>query len=80
MSVNMDTVLADIPEKLRRDVPRVVNRLLGQTFLYQDIEADKDDYYFVHRYRSFFENLIDQPRSLSESLPHQVHRHLQDVR
>ena len=58
MPLNMDALLADIPEKFRRDVPRVVNRLLGQTFLYQDVETDKDDYYFVHRYRSIFEVLL----------------------
>lgn len=58
MPLNMETVLADISEKQRRDVPRVVNRLLGQTFLYQDVETDKDDYYFVHRYRSIFEGLL----------------------
>jgi hypothetical protein len=58
MTFNTETVLADMPEKLRRDVPRVVNRLLGQTFLYQDVETDKDDYYIVHRYRSIFEGLV----------------------
>lgn len=58
MPLNTDAVLADLPEKSRRDVPRLVNRLLGQTFLYQDIETDKDDYYFVHRYRSVFEGLL----------------------
>ena len=58
MQLNMDVLLADIPEKFRRDVPRVVNRLLGQTFLYQDVETDKDDYYFVHRYRIIFEGLV----------------------
>ncbi|NMB88373.1 MAG: DUF4194 domain-containing protein [Chloroflexi bacterium] len=58
MALNTDAVLTDLPEKLRRDVPRVVNRLLGQTFLYQDVESDKDDYYFVHRYRSIFEGLV----------------------
>jgi hypothetical protein len=52
-------ILADIPEKYRNDVPRVVNRLLGQTFLYQDVETDQDDYYFVHRYRSIFVSLIE---------------------
>jgi hypothetical protein len=58
MPLNPDAILVDMPEKLRRDVPRLVNRLLGQTFLYQDIETDKDDYYFVHRYRSLFEGLV----------------------
>src|SRR6266545_2435567 len=58
MPFDPDTVLVDMPEKLRRDAPRVVNRLLGQTFLYQDIETDKEDYYFVHRYRSIFEGLV----------------------
>jgi hypothetical protein len=58
MPFNTDAVLTDLPEKLRRDVPRLVNRLLGQTFLYQDVETDKDDYYFVHRYRAVFEGLV----------------------
>ena len=59
MPFNSDALLEDMPERLRRDVPRVVNRLLGQTFLYQDVETDKDDYYFVHRYRSIFEGLVE---------------------
>lgn len=59
MPVNTDTLLTDISEKYRRDVPRVVNRLLGQTFLYQDVETDKDDYYFVNRYRPVFESLFE---------------------
>lgn len=59
MPFSMDVILADIPERQRRDVPRVVNRLLGQTFLYQDVETDKDDYYFVHRYRLIFEGLAE---------------------
>ena len=58
MSFSTDTLLTDIPEKSRRDVPRVVNRMLGQTFLYQDVEGDKDDYYFVYRHRAIFENLL----------------------
>ena len=45
MPFSTEVLLTDIPEKSRRDVPRVVNRLLGQTFLYQDVESDKDDYY-----------------------------------
>lgn len=42
----------DLPERARHDLPRLINRLLGETFLYQDIDADKDDYYFVHRHRA----------------------------
>jgi hypothetical protein len=59
MPLNYDVVLADMPEKLRRDAPRVVNRLVGQTFLYGDVETDKDDYYFVNRYRSTFEGMLE---------------------
>jgi hypothetical protein len=44
--------ITSLPEKSARDLPRVVNRLLGQVFLYRDKDEDKDDYYFVHRYRS----------------------------
>ena len=58
MSFSLDSLLSDLPEKSRRDVPRIVNRLLGQTFLYQDVEADKDDYYIVHRYRTVFDGLL----------------------
>jgi len=60
MSLDTDTLLesAGLPDKARRDVPRVINRLMGRTFLYQDADADKDDYYFVHRYRSIFESLL----------------------
>lgn len=54
----MSLDLSSLPEKSQRDVPRVVNRLLGQTFLYQDKDDDKDDYYFVHRYRQNFEGLL----------------------
>ena len=49
---------AGFTEKAGREVPRVTNRLLGQTFLHQDVEADKDDYYFVHRYREAFESML----------------------
>jgi hypothetical protein len=59
MPFTADALLTDIPERLRRDVPRVVNRLLGQTFLYQDVETDQDDYYFVHRYRPIFATLVE---------------------
>ena len=60
MTLDADTLLesAGLPDKARRDVPRVINRLMGRTFLYQDADADKDDYYFVHRYRSIFESLL----------------------
>lgn len=58
MPFSADNLLTEIPEKSRRDVPRVVNRLLGQTFLYQDVDTDKDDYYFVYRHRPVFENLL----------------------
>lgn len=55
-----DTILETtaLPEKTRRDIPRVMNRLLGQTFLYQDVEADKEDYYFVYRHRAVFAALL----------------------
>ena len=60
MSLDTDSLLesAGLPDKTRRDAPRVINRLLGQTFLYQDVESDKDDYYTVHRHRPVFESLL----------------------
>jgi Domain of unknown function (DUF4194) len=60
MSFSADTILeaAALPEKARRDIPRVMNRLLGQTFLYQDVETDKEDYYFVQRHRAVFAALL----------------------
>jgi hypothetical protein len=60
MSFSTDTILetAALPEKARRDIPRVMNRLLGQTFLYQDVETDKEDYYFVQRHRAVFAALL----------------------
>jgi hypothetical protein len=60
MTFNTDTLLeaTALPEKTRRDIPRVVNRLLGQTFLYQDVESDKEDYYLVYRHRAVFEVLM----------------------
>jgi hypothetical protein len=60
MTFCADTILeaTALPEKARREVPRVMNRLLGQIFLYQDDEADKEDYYFVHRHRPIFAALL----------------------
>jgi len=46
---------AGLPDRVRKDVPRIVNRLLGQTFLYQDLDTDKDDYYAISRHRPVFE-------------------------
>lgn len=51
--------LSALPTKAQRDLPRVMNRLLGQTFLYQDNPADKDDYYLVHRHRQEFTALCN---------------------
>ncbi len=48
----------EMPERVRRDVPRITNRLLGQTFLYQDVETDKDDYYTVYRHRPAFASIL----------------------
>ncbi|MFQ5611384.1 MAG: DUF4194 domain-containing protein [Anaerolineae bacterium] len=60
MSFNPDAVLetTSLPEKARREIPRVMNRLLGRTFLYQDKAEEKDDYYFVHRHRAVFAALL----------------------
>ena len=49
---------ADLPEKAHSQVPRVMNRLLGKTFLYQSDENDKEDYYLVHRHRDVFSALF----------------------
>jgi hypothetical protein len=56
MSFDADTILelTDLPEKNRRDIPRIINRLLGQTFLYQDKDDEKEDYYFIYRHRAIF--------------------------
>jgi len=51
--------ITSLPEKSARDLPRVVNRLLGQIFLYRDKEEDKDDYYFVHRHRLACETALE---------------------
>src|SRR6266540_2024150 len=53
------THISSIPEKSQCDLPRVINRLLGQTFLYQDKEDDKDDYYFIHRHRAACETALE---------------------
>jgi len=60
MPFDIETILEStaLPDKAQRDAPRVVNRLLGQTFLHQDVEADKDDYYFTHRHREVIETLL----------------------
>jgi len=57
---NTATVLEStgMPERVRRDVPRIINRLLGRAFLYQDVETDKDDYYTVYRHQPVFETLL----------------------
>ncbi len=53
------TPLSSLPEKAQRDLPRVLNRILGQVFLYQDKEEDKDDYYFIHRHREACETVLE---------------------
>ena len=60
MTFSADTLLqtTDLPEKIRQDIPRLMNRLLGQTFLYQDKDTDKDDYYLVYRHRPIFTALF----------------------
>jgi hypothetical protein len=60
MTFTIETILdtTDLPEKTRREIPRVMNRLLGQTFLYQDKEDEKEDYYFVQRHRSIFTTFL----------------------
>ena len=47
-----------LPDKVCREVPRVMNRLLGGTFLYREDEAGKEDYYLVYRHRQIFEALL----------------------
>jgi len=53
------TSISTLPEKSQRDLPRVVNRILGQVFLYQDKDDDKDDYYFIHRHREACETALE---------------------
>jgi hypothetical protein len=50
--------LGNLPEKARGQVPRVLNRLLGRSFLYQGDEDDKEDYYLVQRHHDFFAALL----------------------
>jgi hypothetical protein len=50
--------ISALPDKVKRDLPRVINRLLGQAFLYRDKEEDQDDYYFVHRNRAACESAL----------------------
>ena len=50
--------ISSLPEKDKRDLPRVINRLLGQVFLYQDKDSDKDDDYFVHRHSEACESVL----------------------
>ena len=52
------STITSLPEKFVHDLPRVINRLLGQVFLYRDKDEDKDDYYFVHRHRSACETAL----------------------
>jgi hypothetical protein len=47
-----------LPDKVKKEIPRVLNRLLGGTFLYQEDEDSKDDYYLVYRHRQVFETLL----------------------
>jgi hypothetical protein len=56
--MQLDTILS-LPDKSQRDLPRVINRLLGQVFLYQDKDEDKDDYYFIHRHRPACEAALE---------------------
>jgi hypothetical protein len=50
--------MAALPEKVKKEIPRVVNRLLGGTFLYQEDEDGKEDYYLVYRHRQVFDALL----------------------
>jgi hypothetical protein len=60
MPFTVETLLqtTDLPEKTRREIPRVMNKLLGTTFLYQDEESDRDDYYLIYRHRDVFTALF----------------------
>ncbi len=61
MPIDADALLtpAGLPERTRREVPRLVNRLLGQTFLHRDVEADKEDYYTVARHRDVMAAVLE---------------------
>jgi len=60
MPFTLESILqsTDLPERAQRDIPRIINRLLGQTFLYQDVETEKDDYYLMYRHLSVFTALF----------------------
>jgi hypothetical protein len=60
MTITADSILKStkLPERTRNEIPRVMNRLVGQTFLYQEDESDKDDYYLVYRHRAVFTALL----------------------
>ena len=60
MTFTADSILKStaLPEKTRNEIPRVMNRLVGQTFLYQEDDSDKDDYYLVYRHRAIFAALL----------------------
>jgi hypothetical protein len=53
------SAINSLPEKSARDLPRIINRLLGQVFLYRDKDEDKDDYYFIHRHRAACETALE---------------------
>jgi hypothetical protein len=60
MTISADAILKStaLPEKTRNEIPRVMNRLVGQTFLYQEDDSDRDDYYLVYRHRAVFAALL----------------------
>jgi hypothetical protein len=47
-----------LPDKAKKEIPRVMNRLLGGTFIYQEDEGSKEDYYLVFRHRQVFDTLL----------------------
>jgi hypothetical protein len=60
MTISTDSILQStaLPERTRNEIPRVMNRLVGQVFLYQEDDSDKDDYYLVYRHRAVFSALL----------------------